>query len=210
MQAGYRPQERIEVQSRIPFNPYIGRHHALYPQGVSISPGRVERQGKWREYGILVGLWLLVTLVAVAIGFRILEQSGDAVGSDRHGHATAGPDVLADRAAPGPSMLIADDDPFDTPLPGLPLMPAASAASLSTPTATAAAVAGASLRESSDIADVRTLQPKAAAAAPIVAPVPAARRPTSTAAMPAAVATRAPVVCSPALSAMQLCGELGN
>lgn len=211
--AGYQPQDRIEVQPSMPFNPYTGRHRALYPQAAPVTPSWGKRKGRWREYGILVGLWLLVMLVAVVIGFRILDLSAGAVRRDDPGSASASPAGRVSLAGLAPSRLIEVDDPFDDPPPGPPLVSEASPANIptSTATATASTAASGSLRASIDMPAVRA-QPAAAvdAAAPVVVPIPAVRRPTAPAGMRAVASARMPVACPPALLAMQLCGEPGN
>lgn len=190
----YRPQGRAEVQARMPFNPYTGPGQALYPKVVPASAGRHKPQGRWRDYGILLGIWLLVVLAAGGIGIRMLDLSAGADRPDAYGRASAAPATRAGPPALSGSRPVAEEDPFDDPPPALP--PPALPAALPNPTASAAAA----LQLSSDIA-FRAQQTANPANAPVVAPDAPAR--------PAGAREKspAPAACAPALSAMQLCGE---
>src|SRR5688572_2380396 len=116
-QASYQPQDRIQVQPGMPFNPYAGQGQGLYLQAFPAAAGRRNRQGWWGDHGILLGLGLLVLLVAVVIGERVLHLSADATGPGVSARATP---LLANHASPAAlaaSKLAGDDDPFDDLLP---------------------------------------------------------------------------------------------
>jgi hypothetical protein len=205
-QPSYQPQDRIAVQPRMPFNPYAGLGQASYLQAFPASAGSAgwrKPRRRWREYGILLGLWLLVLLAAGVIGIRVLDLDAGPAKPDNYGRVSATPATPARPPALAPSKLAADDDPFDDPVPALPPVAAATPATIATPTATTAAA----LRASNDMADTRGQQPAAVASALALAPNASARRPASEAWMPASAAPRTPAACPPALSAMQLCGE---
>jgi hypothetical protein len=193
----YQPQGRAEVRAKMPFNPYTGLGQALFPQAVPVSGSRHKPQGRWRDYGTLLGIWLLVVLVAGVIGIRMLDLSAGANRPDVYGRASATPATRAGPPALSASRPVAEEDPFDDPPLGLSPPPPAPPAALSNPTASAAAA----LQLSSDIA-FRTQQTANPASAPVVAPhVPA--RPAG-----ARETVPVPAACAPALSAMQLCGEI--
>lgn len=200
-QASYQRQDRVEVQPGMSFDPYASLGRTPYPQAFPASGGWPKRQGRWREYGILLGLWLLVMLVAVAIGFRALDLSVEAARPDEYGRPSAATPTRTSAPALPASRLAEDDDPFDDPLPGLPQAPAAKPAAISTATTTAAAA----LQLSADIAAIRAQQPASVGHAPAVvrdAPM-GGMAPAARGSSPA----RVPAACPPALSAMQLCGE---
>ena len=171
----------------MPSIPYAGQGQALYPHAFPAAAGWRKREDRWRDYGILLGLWVLVLLVAVAVGVRALERSAGAAGPDVFPRAATTPASRASPAAFAISRLTADDDPFDDSLPSLPQ--ATAPARMPAPAETATAVA--STPVSSDIAAARAQQPATVSGG--LALVPAA------APMPEA--------CLPALSAMQLCNE---
>lgn len=189
----YQPQGRAEVQPKMPFNPYAGLGQALYPQAVPASAGRYKPQGRWRDYGILIGIWLLVALVAGVIGIRMLDLSAGADRPAAYGRASAAPATRADPPALSGSRPVAEEDPFDDPPP----LPASVPAALPRPSASAAAA----LQPGSDIA-FRAQQPINPASASAVAPDAPARL--------AGAREKVPAACAPALSAMQLCGEIAK
>lgn len=203
-QAGYQPQDRVEVQPGMSFNPYVSVGQTPYPQAFPGSAGWPQRQGRWREYGILLGLWLLVMLVAAVIGMRFLDLSAGAAKPDDYGRAATAPVTPASTTPALPtSRLVEDDDPFDDPLPELPQAPAAKPAAISTPAVTAAAAAA--LQLSTDIAATKAQEPASRAHAPAVMPDAPVQETAS--GVRASVPARVPAACPPALSAMQLCGE---
>ena len=200
-QASYQPQDRVEVQPGMSFNPYASVGQTPYPQAFPGFAGRPERQGRWREYGILLGLWLLVMLVAAVIGMRFLDLSAGAARPDDYGRGTVAPATPAGPPGLPTSRLAEDDDPFDDPLPGLPQAPAAKPAATSTPATNAAAA----LQLSTGMAATNAQQAASLAHAPAVMPDAPVHGTASGAR--ASVPARVPAACPPALSAMQLCGE---
>lgn len=191
-QANYQPHDRIQVTPGMSVNPYAGLGQPLYPHAFPASAGWTKRQSRWREIGILLALWMLVMLAAVAIGVRVLDLSAGAARPDDYARTGDMPAPRASPAALAASMPAADpfdDDPFDDPLPVLP--PAAA-----TPAPAAAATPG----TRTETAVPGTRQPVTVASVPAFKPGVPAHRPASPAGTPAEG-------CSPALSAMQLCGE---
>ena len=131
--ASFRPQERVQIQPEMPFIPYAGPGRALYPQAFNGMPDRRKRQGRWHEYGVLVGLWLLVILVAAVVIVRFLDLSEGTVRPVDYRHAGVSPAIRDSRAAPATSAIAAEDDPFDDPLPSLPPVAEVSRATAPTP-----------------------------------------------------------------------------
>lgn len=123
--AGYQPRNCIQVDPEMRFNPYILRK-AVYLPPLTVPVNRRGPGGRWREYGILLGLWLLVMLVATVVIFRGMDLAAET--GRRADRAGAEPATRASQEAPPASGLAADDDPFDEPLPVLPPFAAASLA----------------------------------------------------------------------------------
>lgn len=205
-QGSYQPRDRVELRPDAPFNPYAGLGQALYPHTFSGSAAWNKRQGRWREYGILIALWLLVLLVAGVIAIRVLDLSAGAPRQDDYDRASVAPHNRADATALRASRLDADDDPFDDPLPALPPVKAATPASITAPTASAATT----LRASADIAATGAQQPLAVAGALSLVPDAPPLRPAAPVGMSPSASARMPAACAPALSAMQLCEEAGK
>ena len=200
--ASYQPRDRIQVQPGMPFIPPAGPGRPLYPQAVPAAPGWHKRQGRWREYGVLVGLWLLVMLVAAAVVFRFLDLSAEAARPDQYGRADAAPASSASQAALPASRMAADDDPFDDTLPVLP--PPASPAPMPTSVSTSAPMSA-----PVPVPGPTPMPAPVPAPAPVLAP--AAPAPAALPAVGAvSVASRTSSACPPALAAMQLCGTTGK
>ena len=158
--------------------------------------------GDWRpatptartERAILIGLWLLVMLTAIAIGLRLLDLSAVSPGA---AEPPARPDAAADvasaaRAAAYAAVRAHEDDPFDDPSPAVQVEPMPAALPANVPAPLPAPVAAA--RPGVGLALASTLSTE---------------RPTKAAPAPAAAVSPAgPVAaCPDALRAMQLCTE---
>lgn len=156
--------------------------------------------GDWRpatatartERAILIGLWLLVMLTAIAIGLRLLDLSAVSSGA---AEPPVRPDAAADvasaaRAAAYAAVRAHEDDPFDDPPPAALTapMPAALPANVPVPAPAAAVRPGVGLALASTLS---------------------AERPVKAALAPAAPASSAgsAAACPEALRAMQLCTE---
>nr|WP_314628660.1 hypothetical protein [uncultured Noviherbaspirillum sp.] len=125
--------EPSQLRSRLPIGPDPGRsQHAYYRPTATHGEWKGSANGRWRDRAILFGLWLLIMLVAIAIGFRFLEETDPSKMRSVRAEALAGMDSLPART---PSMVRPDyaavDDAFDDPLP--------EAASRGVPAATAVA-----------------------------------------------------------------------
>jgi hypothetical protein len=119
---GYRVSNRVEpsqLRSRLPLAPDAGHsQHAYYRPTATHGEWRGSANGRWRERAILFGLWLLIMLVAIAIGLRFLEETDPSTMRSVRAEALAGLDSLPART---PSIVRPDfaaaDDGFDDPLP---------------------------------------------------------------------------------------------
>ena len=160
--------------------------------------------GDWRpatatartERAILIGLWLLVMLTAIAIGLRLLDLSAVSPGA---AEPPVRPDAAADvasaaRAAAYAAVRAHEDDPFDDPPPAVLATPGPTALPPSVPAAAPAATPAATPRPGVGLALASTLS--------VQRPVPAAPVPAAPA-LPAGAAA----ACPEALRAMQLCTE---
>ena len=139
------------------------------------------------ERAILIGLWLLVMLTAIAIGLRLLDLSAVSPGA---AEPPVRPDAAADvasaaRAAAYAAVRAHEDDPFDDPPPAGLATPGPTVLPASVPAAAPAATP----RPGVGLALASTLS--------VQSPVPAAP------ALPAGAAA----ACPEALRAMQLCTE---
>lgn len=144
------------------------------------------------ERAILIGLWLLVMLTAIAIGLRLLDLSAVSSGAAEppvRPDAAAGV-ASAARMAAYAAVRAHEDDPFDDPAPAALAapMPAALPANVPAPALVASARGGVGLALASTLSAERPAK---------AAPAPAAPS------LPAGPAT----ACPEALRAMQLCPE---
>ena len=119
---GYRVSNRVEpsqLRSRLPIGPDAGHsQHAYYRPTAVHGEWTGPANGRWRDRAILFGLWLLIMLVAIAIGLRFLEETDPSKMRSMRAEASAGLDSLPART---PSIARPDfaavDDAFDDPLP---------------------------------------------------------------------------------------------
>jgi hypothetical protein len=159
----------------------------FYPAAAGAADWRPTPATRPTERAILVGLWLLVMLTAVAIGLRFLDLSALTVTpTDLAVRPAAAAAAAADagRAAAYAAVLANDDPMFDDPVPAAaPLPPAPVPVRLAAPTA---ARPGVGLAASAALAPEKPAKP-----APAV--IAQAGRPGD--------------ACPDALRAMQLCSE---
>jgi hypothetical protein len=119
---GYRVSNRVEpsqLRSRLPIGQDTGHsQHAYYRPAATHGEWKSSANGRWRDRAILFGLWLLIMLVAIAIGLRFLEETDPSKMRSMRAEALAGLDSAPART---PSIvrpdLAAVDDEFDDPLP---------------------------------------------------------------------------------------------
>lgn len=119
---GYRVSNRVEpsqLRSRLPIGPDAGRsQHAYYRPTAPHDAWKSSTNGRWRDRAILFGLWLLIMLVATAIGLRFLDETDRAKMRPVPADALAGLNSLPARM---PSVVRPDfapaTDEFDDPLP---------------------------------------------------------------------------------------------
>lgn len=121
---GYRVSNRIEpshLRTRMPMGQPRGHSQNVFYQPMTAHGAwKQSADGRWRDRAILFGLWLLVLLVATAIGLRFLDETDPSVtaftGEDAA--TTAGlRRPLIDRPLVMPDDLSGVSDAFDELLP---------------------------------------------------------------------------------------------
>jgi hypothetical protein len=112
-QAERQPPSQAQLELRQHAQTHDGLHQHLFPVSAAASSEWGRPIGvRWKENAILVGLWLLILLAAVAVYLRFLDETApDAAGAMRGAAAQAMPD--RSKPLPMASPLVDTSDPFE-------------------------------------------------------------------------------------------------